>query len=152
MLPAPIAIPSARREFQSVCMLWQAWILVFFVTQTQASHTCDPFFRHPVSNEAHLQLPCLIFHHRSQHFFYGLCGVKPSHFSLTHCHCGKIIFVMKVNWKWVDEVVTGAKRVHMFFSFSVQCPFLMEGLPLSELIHGHLLRLTYPGLCDIIFS
>lgn len=43
-----------------------------------------------------------------------------------------------------SEVVTGVKRVHV--SLSIHCPFLMEALPLSELIHGHLVWLTYPGL------
>lgn len=93
MLPAPTAIPSAQTESQSCAYSGRhesLWVFFFFFVKS--SHTCDPFFRHPVSNEPHLQLPCLIFYHRSQHFFYGSCGLKLFQCSLTLCHCGKIIF------------------------------------------------------------
>lgn len=54
--------------------------------------------------------------------------------------------VMRANWKWINEVVTGVKKkIYASFSFSIQCPFLMEALPLLELIHGHFMWFAYPA-------
>lgn len=35
--------------------------------------------------------------------------------------------------------------MHASFSYSIQCPFLMEALPLLELIHGHFMWFAYPA-------
>ena len=80
--------------------------------------------------------------------FYGSCGLKPFQCSLTLCHCGEIVFSQGGKLEMDQcrgEAVTGVKRVS--YAFSIQCPFLMEALPLLELIHGRQVWLTYPGSC-----
>lgn len=100
--------------------------------KAQCSHTCDPFFRHPVGNEPHLRLPCLIFLHRSQHFFMG-----PVDWSHSSAHWLFVIvvrpsLVMKVNWKWInaewssDRGKEGPRVLFLFnaMSFSYGGPVL----------------------------
>lgn len=101
-------------------------------SNTKSFLTCDPFFRHPVSYEPHYQAPSLDFSQLLFLFPPFFCTALAVDGNPFNAHLLIVIairssLVMRANWKWINEVVTG-KRIHVS-----PCPFLMEALPLLEI-------------------
>lgn len=76
-------------------------------SNTKSFLTCDPFSRHPVSYEPHLQAPSLDL---STYFFtlFTVLVVDGSHFiaHLLFFIAIRSSLVMRENWKWINEIVT----------------------------------------------